>query len=140
MSPHPVADVLSAASLMATIVAILYSLWYPEIRQVLNLPWHEFHGDRVLDARAAKASLLTRAFPLFLASVLPAVVFAPDAIGEAAALAGAARQPGWTYDSVQAAFLGVYALVIALVLVAAGQVAALTLWFRKLNKADAPTS
>lgn len=140
MTPHSIGDVLSAASLMAAIVAILYSLWYPEIGEALRLPWRPFRDDRLAEIAAVRRTLATRAAPLLLASLLPAVVFAPDAFSQATNLIQTAGRPGWIYDSVQAGFLGVYVLVLVLVGVAANQARTLGAWLRKLNAADPPKS
>ena len=121
-------DVLGAASLMATVVAILYSLWYPEISDVFRLEWREFHADRKAQLPTIKRALWAKAVPLALVSALPALVFAPDV---SRVVVDALRDIGQgrtsiTYDSVRAALVGVYVLIVLLVVVAIVQ--AMRVW------------
>jgi len=82
---------------MATVVAILYSLWYPEMSSALAVEWHEYLDDGRPAIAIVRAALLTRAVPLVVVSVLPAVVFAPEAAGELLGALGAVGKPGSLY-------------------------------------------
>jgi hypothetical protein len=82
---------------MATVVAIFYSLWYPEMSSALAVEWHEYLDDGRPAIAIVRAALLTRAVPLVVVSVLPAVVFAPEAAGELLGALGAVGKPGSLY-------------------------------------------
>lgn len=73
-------DILSAASLLLAILAVLYGLWYPEISESLKIkpPTHRPDGKKDYDA--VRAVLVNRSIPLTLASFLLSLVFLPDVI------------------------------------------------------------
>jgi hypothetical protein len=110
-------SLLSAASLVITMIALLYSVWYPELRRAADV---EVRGhepkDRSPETRQVEGALHRKAWPLLLAAAVPIVVFTPNAFGVIAnALATIGGGPGASeYDAVQAAFVAVYALSIGL--------------------------
>lgn len=113
---------LSAASLLTAVIALLYSLWYPELREATEAKIEIQHGDRGPARRLVREALIAKGLPLVAATFVQLVVFAPDA---AAILSNAIRLTSKTetnglvvYDSVQAAFLAVYLFSIALMFVA----------------------
>jgi hypothetical protein len=75
-----VGDLLSAASLLLAVVAVLYGLWYPEIMAALEVVVPQHIEDRVGPRRRVSRALVDRAVPLLLGSVLLAAVFLPDVV------------------------------------------------------------
>jgi hypothetical protein len=132
------ADLLSAASLLLTVLGVVFGAWYAEIIAAIGMPIPAHAPDRtpVRDAvRAARA----KALPLALASVMLTAIFLPDAI----TIVGSGIHAFWTlgcgafhqYDAVQAAF------VLVVVLIGALAVYLLSLVFRlfgRLRKIAAP--
>jgi hypothetical protein len=118
---NTVADLLTAASLMATMITILYSLWYPAISEALIVKRRLQLADREPQIAVVKAALRGRAAPLFLISLLPLAVFFPpilDVIAQSAAVLAAGHAG---YDPVRAALVGVYLLTLILAGFAAEQ-------------------
>lgn len=76
----PLTDLLSAASLLMTVVAILYSLWYPELTKIIEVKASQHKADNFLLCKQTKDILFGKAIPLALMSALVVAVFAPDAI------------------------------------------------------------
>jgi len=117
MSTHP-GDVLSAVSLLAAIVGLLYSLWYPEMREALAAERMLHRQDREPSIAVVRDAITTRALPLALASFVQVLIFGPDAltaIRNIVKLSGPPGQPAAVeYDSVQAAFVAVYAVSVLL--------------------------
>jgi hypothetical protein len=73
-------DLLSSASVLLTLVALLYSLWYPEIMQAINTDVPANKSDRKPDHQRVKAVYATKARPLAVAAVILTAVFAPDSV------------------------------------------------------------
>jgi hypothetical protein len=71
-------DLLGSASLLLTLIALLYSLWYPEIIQALNIKVKSHAADRVQDHQEVRSVYVSRAIPLFVAAVALTIVFSPD--------------------------------------------------------------
>jgi len=80
LEPASRGDVLSAASLLLTILAVLYSLWYSEIAAILEIRVPAHLEDASGDRRRVGNVLKTRALPLVLAAFLLTVVFLPEAV------------------------------------------------------------
>ena len=73
-------DKLSAASLLLTAIAIVYSLWYPEMAAILKLvPQPHKADNRQAHANVGNA-IATRAVPLLAISLLLTMIFVPDSI------------------------------------------------------------
>lgn len=73
-------DLLSAASLLLAVVAVLYGLWYPELMAALAIKVPPHKEDRDEPHRRVSSSLFGRAVPLAAGSSVLALVFLPDAI------------------------------------------------------------
>lgn len=115
MSDPVSGDLLSAASLLATVISVLYSTWYSEITAArdVTIPLHD--RDPVI-ARVSTA-LWSRAVPLVAAAVLLAVALAPicvDVVWRAAHALFTATPSNWHYDPVQACFVGVFVVTVML--------------------------
>ncbi len=73
-------DVLSAASLLLTIVTVLYALWYPELLKAISVKIPDHFEDRAAPLFEVKKVLFSRAVPLFLSSFIVSLIFVPDAL------------------------------------------------------------
>jgi hypothetical protein len=116
-----VAALLTAASLMATMITVLYSLWYPSIADALAVPRRHQRADRDPEIAVVRRALEGRAAPLFVISLLPVAVFLPpilDVISQSEQLLAMGYGK---YDSVRAAFAAVYLLTVILAVFAARQ-------------------
>ena len=112
------ADLIGATSLLAAIVAALYSVWYPELRATRAMTVQRKRADRNSDIRVVESALRTRAISLVIASTILCLVLTPDCVrvlataadGVVAAMAGAAPP----YDSLAAVFVVAYAFLVGL--------------------------
>jgi hypothetical protein len=111
-------DKLSAASLLLTIVGVIYSIWYPQLDAVLQTKVPAHKPDRARPHSQVAACLNTRAVPLMIASVVLFLVFLPDAAILITSSIKSYRSAGvaglWQYDSVGTAFCFVVGLSAAL--------------------------
>jgi len=74
------ADLLSAATLLLTVLTILYGLWYDEITKALDTRIESDPRDRSRSYHMLRSVLYNRAIPLTLAAWFLTVTFAPDTI------------------------------------------------------------
>jgi hypothetical protein len=112
--------VLGAASLLGTIVALLYSLWYPSLEDTANLSAAADPESRKKQAEAIWRVFRTKALPLAIASCLPAIVFLPVTVAILVNGLSTITTAGLllalkAYDPVQAAFATVYLVSLGLV-------------------------
>jgi hypothetical protein len=84
-------DLLSAASLLLTLIALLYGMWYSEIAAATNITVQPQPADRLLDYQRAQVVFWTKAIPLTVAALLLSAVFLPTAVQ----LVGRAVQHWW---------------------------------------------
>lgn len=126
-------DLLSAASLLATVISLLYSTWYGEIKDAQNVGIG-LH-DRGPEIRKVQGVLRFRASPLLATSVLLTIILAPtciDVINQSwSALTN--RHSHWQYNPIQACFIGVVLVMILLVLLTFSAVWRLFGTLRKLR-------
>jgi hypothetical protein len=74
------ADLLAAASLLLTVVTILYSIWYPEVSEALKLPIDP-HPLNNKDAHAkCRALFRWKVFPLAIVATALCFVNFPNAL------------------------------------------------------------
>jgi hypothetical protein len=109
-------DVLGAASLLATTVAVLYSLWADEIASAMALDraqWPKLANRAEPIGRISRA-LRMRAAPLALLALAQAAVFAPNLWQTVEDSWLAIMSGGAHYDAVRAAFLAVWATMFLL--------------------------
>ena len=127
-------DLLSAATLLATIVSLLYTTWYSEINKARNtqIPLH----GRPPIIKAVRTTLWTRAVPLIAAAVLLTAILAPtfvDALrNDWHLLTG--KSVHWHYDPVQACFIGVFVVMLFLVVLTVSAAWSLTRVLKDLRK------
>lgn len=110
-------DILSAASLLLTIVTVLYALWYQELMSALQIEVPIHKEDRSAPLLRINSMIYSRAIPLFVSSVLVSVVFIPDVVGilrEAFRAWEQANRYIQYYDSVKTAVCIVVVFSIAL--------------------------
>ena len=78
-------DLLSAASLLLTVVGIFYGLWYVEISNAIDsgakLPPRDHPEDRTAPLKRLSETLRSKAIPLSIASLSVALVFLPPSLG-----------------------------------------------------------
>jgi len=110
-------DILSAASLLLTIVTVLYALWYQELMSALEIEVPTHREDRPAPLSRINSILYSRAVPLFVSSILVSVVFIPDVINILREVFRAWIQAGGdipSYSSVKTAICIVVAFSIAI--------------------------
>ncbi len=112
-------DILTAASLLLTVVGILYGLWYPEIMATLAQPIPKHVQDRQIPRDKVTAVLTSRAIPLSVAAALVALVFLPESASITAAAVLRLRELGpaaylGAYDTVRTAFCAVELLAVGI--------------------------
>lgn len=132
-------ELLSAAALITTVIAILFSLWYPEIEAAMaikaaNRP--PFRADRLPEIAHARQTLLTKCMPLSVIAAMPALVFAPEALGVLVRSIDALADPLSRYDAVAAAFVAVYLLTLVLLVISVAQARRMTRWWRSWDASD----
>lgn len=129
-------DLLGAATLLTTVISLLYSTWYSEINDArgTQIPLH----DRRPVIRTVRATLWSRAAPLLAAAVLLTAILAPTFFDvlryDWHTLTGHVAH--WHYDPVQACFIGVFVVMAFLVALTTSATWRLT---RVLKKLRAPS-
>jgi hypothetical protein len=110
-----VSDKLSAASLLLTAVAIIYSLWYPEISRALKIVPKQHKPDNRADFNEVGRIIGTRCLPLFLISIALVAIFGPDSIWivqrTSQILTNTELRSNSYYDAVTACFVAVTGLM-----------------------------
>lgn len=78
-------DLLSAATLLLTVVGVIYSLWYGEISKAIDdapkIPPSTHPEDRAAPLKKLRDVLHSKAIPLSIASVCVTLVFLPPSAG-----------------------------------------------------------
>src|SRR5215472_17552518 len=74
------ADLLSAASLLLTVLTILYSLWYGEISSASSSDVERYAANRRIAYRDARTVFLFKALPLSLGTTALFITTLPPAI------------------------------------------------------------
>lgn len=126
-------DLLSAASLLTTVISLLYATWYAEIKDARNtqIPLH----DRDPVKKLVRAVLWLRAGPLLTAAVLLTVILAPTFVGVLRYDWNELTTPSahWHYDPVQGCFIGVFIVMLILVALTASAAWGLSSVLKKLR-------
>ena len=72
------ADLLAAASLLLTVITILYSIWYPEISEALKLPIDEHPLNNKEAHGKCRALLISKVIPLAVVATALFLINFPD--------------------------------------------------------------
>jgi hypothetical protein len=111
-------DLLSAASLLMAIAAILFSLWYSEIAIALEIVPKQYSEDNKAARQTVTAVLRSKAIPVALMALAIALIFLPDALKLAKESYLGYVQNGFAalenYDAVQTAYCFVTVLSVVL--------------------------
>ena len=133
-------DLLSAVSLLATVISLLYSTWYSEIKDAQNVAIG-LH-DREPEIQKVQTALRSRASPLLAASVVLTVILVPTFIDVLNqnwnALSN--RFDHWHYDPIQACFIAVVLVMILLVVMTASATYSLARTLKKLRTPTRPAA
>jgi hypothetical protein len=111
-------DLLSAASLLLTLIGFVYGTWYAEIVNALALNVPLLFDDRGVVRRSVHSALYGKSLPLGVAAVALTVIFLPDGLSifgsglRAICIVGSGAFQA--YDAVKAAFCLVVILAGAL--------------------------
>lgn len=74
-------DILSAASLFLAFLGLIYSVWYPEISNILKIKKRtSFTEDNIKIILKVKEILYHRAFPMTICSLLLSLILFPEMI------------------------------------------------------------
>ena len=112
-------DVLSSASLILAVIAMLFTTWKDEIKDARDLSISPHYIDSKKDHEIVKEALWKRSFPLALSATIMILIFLPDVIRiiyhsiEILAEEGIAKSLN-NYDVKSATFIFVSILFIAL--------------------------
>jgi len=74
------ADLLSAATLLLTVVGVVYGTWYAEIISAIDVGVPAHAADRGPVRRRVRSALYAKALPLAIAAVILTLLFLPDAL------------------------------------------------------------
>jgi len=74
-----IGDLLTADSLLLTVIGILYGQWYGEIRQAISAKIPQFKADRGDIRKTVNQALFGKALPLAIAAVPLAIIYVPNA-------------------------------------------------------------
>jgi hypothetical protein len=122
--PSDMADALAASALVGAILAVILTLWQPDIDKALTAPKSDDKANRGEAVGLVKAALRTRAWLLFALTGLTFLALAYRAI---TILSDALTCTPFTcsYEDVRALFLLTEALILVLWVVVLGRVLAL---------------
>lgn len=112
-------DLLSSASLLVAIITVLYGLWNPAIKTVLNEPTPNYKSQCEKPLKELKSVLWNNAIPLTVASYTIVLVFAKDAITLIAHSFGSYINNGFgetlgNYNAVGTAFVLIVILILSI--------------------------
>jgi len=111
------ADLLSSGALLATVLSLFYTLWYPEIKSALDTYKVKDHvEDSEGDINALNGIIRRRVLPLLVASLAVALALIPDASRSMAQSWSAFHAVNWTYDGVATLYMLIVAMMVALVI------------------------
>jgi hypothetical protein len=135
-----VSDLLTATSLLTTLLALLYTVWYPEIKDCLEILPERKRADRGSQIQQVDATLYTRGVPLAGGAVVLCLVLLPEAgrlIGTAITNLTSEQPSAWPpYDTLAATFVVAYGFLLGMTFMAGVQVQRLWRQRRRLNESD----
>ncbi len=107
-------DLLSASTLLVTVLTILYALWYSEIQKATEREIKN-RDDRNVDYKECRAIFLWKALPLFLGSAALVGINFQDSFGIVSyAFTQISATPRASYDAVKCTFVVVYCIMVFL--------------------------
>jgi hypothetical protein len=127
-------DLLSAASLLLAVLAVLFGVWYPEITHALETPIPKHPPDGVQAYTNVRAVLYSRAVPLTACAFVLTLVFVPDAIRIVYAAIANFQSRGLAALSDYSAVSMAFCLVVCLALILAVYLAHFTRRLISLQK------
>ena len=119
-TPGDLSDAITAAGLVLAVLAVLYTLWLPDVGAALAIIPLPDEDDRGPQRAQVMRALLAKALPLGIATVAATLILLPRGIvivEEALAHGGT-----WAYDDIKAMFVLTLALLVVLAIVACAQV------------------
>jgi hypothetical protein len=105
------ADLLSVASLLLTVVTVLYSLWYREISNTSTSEVERYAANRRIAYRDARIVFLFKALPLCLATTALFIATLPPAV---AIMRRPVASSLSSYDAVSTIFVAVMFVLVFL--------------------------
>lgn len=127
-------DLLSAESLVLTVISGLLALWYGEIQGALRLEKRLRVEDRTPEIRALTATLRRRALPLAFLAAAATAVFAPNSIQLMRRIGPLFHGHLPPYDPIAVSVVGVNLGMLLVTLYAAALAAALALRRRAFRR------
>ena len=129
-------DLLSAASLLVTVLSLLYSTWYGEINDARKSRIPLQPDDRAPVIDVVHTTLWSRAVPLIVAAALLTAALAPTTLEVLQdTLHVWLTTPSHSqYDPVQACFVGVFVVTVVLTVLTASAARSLRRLLRELRK------
>src|ERR1700687_3530403 len=110
-------DLLFAASLFLAALGLLYSAWYGEIRETLDIPAPDYKPDRGPLISKVKVVYYTRALPLVVGAATVSIILFPDLLRTLWSSFQAYRDRGFgaieSYDAVRTLFCAIWAMTFA---------------------------
>lgn len=74
-------DLLAAGSLILTVLAVLYSIWYPDAQSALNADLPPHYEDALPQLEQIRRVLEQEIVPLLVTSLATTLIFLPKAVG-----------------------------------------------------------
>lgn len=124
-------EAISAASLVLAVLAALYTLWLHDVSAALSTKPEQDKDDRGPQRDKVLSALLTKAFPLTLATVAAFLILSPRATSIIKEVVCA--ENSWQFNDVKALFVLTWALIFLLAVVATSQTVGLIKTLRMLG-------
>lgn len=111
-------ETISALSSIFTIIAILFGLWYSDIKNTLEMVMPEHYEDKKPKKKIIKRTKLYKAIPLLVINLITFVLFLPDGIHILSnSMKRYLSDTLCSYDSIKAAFIMILLLLLGLSIV-----------------------
>lgn len=109
-------ELIGAASLLLAAIGVLYSVWYPEIREAVDVHVPLHLDDAGPERERVAQALHHRARPLFWSAAILALLLIPDSIrilfGSVAHWSAAGWEALLDYEATQAALLAILVFLL----------------------------
>jgi len=111
-------DVLSSASLILAVIALLFTTWKDEIQEARDLKIGLHYDDSEKNHKKVKEALWRRSFPLALSATIMILIFIPEIVRIITQSTGIINSESFVgslnnYDAQLATFIFVFLLFIA---------------------------